>query len=87
MYFVFNTFGQNHNMRRILIYLCICPLLQPHRLQKDDERPKVNQLATMTTMVGWTKNDLGKWSSAINSLPKYSHDYFSLPASKSSKSI
>jgi hypothetical protein len=27
-------------------------------------------------MVGWTKNDLGKWSSGINSLPRYNHNYF-----------
>lgn len=63
-------------MNRILIYLLLCPLLVSAQDRQDDEQPQIKQLATLTTMVGWTKNDLGKWSSAINSLPKYNHDYF-----------
>lgn len=55
---------------------CLLPLLLTAQERKDEERPHVRQLATMATMLGWTKNDLGKWSSSVNSLPRYVHDYY-----------
>jgi len=63
-------------MKRIVLYICLCPLFIAAQVRKDDEQPHIKQLASLTTMIGWTKNDLGKWSSAINSLPKYGHDSF-----------
>jgi hypothetical protein len=62
-------------MKKILIYLCFLPLAVFAQDRKDDEPPHIKPLAALTNMVGWTKNDLGKWSSAINSLPKYDHSY------------
>lgn len=63
-------------MKRTLLLICLLPQFIFAQERKNDDPPSIKQLAIITTMVGWTKNDLGKWSSSTNSLPKYMHNYF-----------
>jgi hypothetical protein len=63
-------------MKRLLLYLCLSPIILFAQDRQDDAPPQIKQLVSITNMTGWTKNDLGKWSSAINSLPKYDHQYY-----------
>ncbi|MDR3714769.1 MAG: hypothetical protein P4L51_18290 [Puia sp.] len=63
-------------MIKPLTALLLSPLFLSAQERKDDHPPQIKQLASIASMVGWTKNDLGKWSSNTNALPRYIHDYF-----------
>lgn len=43
----------------------------------DDPLPKISPpIATISTLTGWTKNDIGKWISGQNALPSFNHEVY-----------
>lgn len=70
------TLTQTETMIRLLTVLLLTPSLLFAQERKDDPPPHIKNLASLPALIGWTKNDLGKWSSAPNALPRYVHDYY-----------
>ena len=63
-------------MIRLLTLFLLTPSLLLAQERKDDPPPHIKNLASISSLTGWTKNDLGKWSGSPNALPRYAHDYY-----------
>ncbi len=60
-------------MTKCLLFL-LFPMLTVAQERVDEKSPDVKVIATLNSLVGWTKNDLGKWLSFPNALPAYEHE-------------
>src|ERR1700744_617547 len=58
-------------MKSFVCALLLTPFISLSQERVDDKSPVIKVLASITTMTGWTKNDLGKWKNLPNELPDY----------------